>query len=117
MSIRLDKGPEFIADVFEKWAQSKGTALNHIQPGKTTQNAYAEGFNKAYRAEVLDSYVFNNLQEVCDMTVDWLHRCNLHRPHEALGRTPPGRVPCQTVLQPLHLTGSANRGDFTIRRH
>ncbi len=30
-----------------------------------------------------------NLQEVRDMTADWLHRYNHHRPHEALGRIPP----------------------------
>jgi len=33
--------------------------------------------------------VFDNLQEVRDMTADGLHRHNHHRPHEALGRIPP----------------------------
>jgi len=75
--------------VLAKWAQSKGIALNHIQPGKPTQNAYVERFNKTYRTEVLDCYVFESLQEVRDMTADWLHRYNHHRPHESLGRVPP----------------------------
>ncbi|WP_426308459.1 integrase core domain-containing protein [Acidovorax facilis] len=34
-------------------------------------------------------YVSDNLQEVRDMTADWLHRYNHHRPHDALGRIPP----------------------------
>ena len=89
LSIRLDNGPEFIAHALSEWAKSKGIALNHIQPGKPTQNAYVERFNKTYRTEVLDCYVFDNLQEVRDMTADWLHRYNHHRPHEALGRIPP----------------------------
>ncbi|MGQ3002298.1 MAG: integrase core domain-containing protein [Hydrogenophaga sp.] len=38
---------------------------------------------------MLDCYVFDSLIGVRDMTVDWLHRYNQHRLHEALGRTQP----------------------------
>ena len=89
LSIRLGNGPEFIAHALAQWAQSKGIALQHIQPSKPTQNAYVERFNKTYRTEVLDCYVFDRLQEVRDMTADGLRRYNHHRPHEALGRIPP----------------------------
>lgn len=54
-----------------QWAQSKGIALNHIQPGMLTRNAYPERFNKTYRTEVLDCYVFDLLQEVRDTTGNW----------------------------------------------
>ena len=38
---------------------------------------------------MLDCYIFESLQEVRQMTAEWLHRYNHHRPHEALGSIPP----------------------------
>jgi putative transposase len=89
LSIRLDNGPEFIAKTLADCASAKGIALNHIQPGKPTQNTYVERFKKTYRTEVLDCYMFESLQEVRDMTQDSLHCYNHHRSHETLGRVPP----------------------------
>ena len=89
LSIRMDIGPEFIAHALAEWAIAKGIALNHIQPGKPTQNAYVERFNRTFRTEVLDCYAFDSLQEVRQMKADWLHRYNHHRPHESLCRIPP----------------------------
>lgn len=89
LSIRLDNGPEFIAHALAEWAQSKGIALKHTQPGKPRQNAYVERFNKTYRTQVLDCYVFDSRQEVRQMTEDGLHRYKHLRPHEPLGRIPP----------------------------
>lgn len=59
LSIRLDNGPEFIANALAQWAQSRDIALAALQPGKPTQNAYVERFVKAYRIEVLDCTVFD----------------------------------------------------------
>jgi putative transposase len=55
----------------------------HIQPGKPTQNAYIERFNRTFRAKVLDRYVFTALTDVRRMTEDWQHRYNYDRPRRS----------------------------------
>lgn len=89
--LRLDNGPEFISAALKHWAQQHGVELLHIQPGKPTQNAYIERFNRTFRTEVLDRYVFHSLNEVRRMAEDWRYRYNHHRPHRALGGLPPIR--------------------------
>lgn len=53
------------------------------------QNGLIERFNRSYRQEVLNCYVFETLGEVRRMTSEWVSRYNEQRPHEALGDVPP----------------------------
>ena len=66
--------------------------------GKPTQNAYIERFNRTYRTEVLDRYIFNSLNKVRTLTEDWRSRYNHRRPHTALGDVPPARYLSQSQL-------------------
>lgn len=87
--IRVDNGPENISHHFQNWAKSHGITIHYIQPGKPAQNAYIERFNRSYREAVLDMYLFQNIQDVQDITDTWLKHYNEERPHESLNNQPP----------------------------
>ena len=87
--LRMDNGPELISDELEKWARRHGVERRFIQPGRPMQNGLIERFNRTYREEVLDCYVFETLAEVRRMTADWINRYNEIRPHESLGNIAP----------------------------
>ena len=88
-SIRLDNGPEMTSQLFIEWAAAKGIALRFIEPGQPNQNAYIERFNRTYRNEVLDAYLFKSIEQVQHITEEWLLEYNERRPHDALGGLPP----------------------------
>jgi len=93
--LRVDNGPEFLAQEFVDWMKDHGVLMHYIQPGKPNQNAFIERFNRTYRNEVLNLYLFRNLAEVREITAAWLVQYNEQRPHDALG----GLSPCAYLTQ------------------
>ena len=88
-ALRTDNGPEFTAQPLVDWCAEHGVAMHDIQPGKPDQNAYIERFNRSYRTEVLNAYLFESLTELRALTDAWLRIYNGERPHDSLGRVPP----------------------------
>ena len=80
--MRMDNGPELVS--LAQWAEEHGVLLEFIKPGKPTQNAFIERFNRTYRTEILDFYLLAR-----EITERWLAEYNNERPHESLNNLTP----------------------------
>lgn len=87
--LRVDNGPEFIASKMQRWCDDHNIALVFIEPGKPSQNALIERFNRTFRTEVLDLFQFETLEEVRQITRAWMWEYNNKRPHDSLGGLTP----------------------------
>jgi putative transposase len=88
-TIRTDNGPEFTSKDLELWAKDNEIQIQFIQPGKPMQNGYIERFNRIYRESILDAYLFFDLDQVRQLTEEWMDEYNNRRPHESLNNLTP----------------------------
>lgn len=86
LKMRMDNGPELVSLALAQWAEEHGVQHEFIKPGKPTQNAFIERFN---RTEILDFYLFRTLNEAREITGRWLMEYNNERPHESLNNLTP----------------------------
>ena len=63
--------------------------LEFIKPGKLMQNAFIERFNRTYRTEILDFYLFRTLNEAREIIERWLTEYNSEWPQESLNNLTP----------------------------
>jgi putative transposase len=87
--IRTDNGPEFTSKELELWAEDNGIQIQFIQPGRPMQNGYIERSNRIYRESILDAYLFFELDQVRQLTEEWMDEYNNRRPHEYLNNMTP----------------------------
>lgn len=51
----------------ELWAERNGVALTFVEKGRPMQNGLIERFNRTYREEVLDAYLFESLEQLREL--------------------------------------------------
>ena len=88
-AIRCDNGPEFTSRHFLAWCVEWKIELQHIQPGKPTQNGRVESFNGRLREECLNVSWFQNLFDARRKIAAWRREYNEERPHSSLGYLTP----------------------------
>ena len=94
-ALRCDNGPEYISGEMVNRANENRITVLYIQPGKPTQNAYIERFNRTARHEWLDMHLFNSIEQAQHLATQWLWTYNNERPHSAIG----GITPRMKLLQ------------------
>ncbi len=81
--------PEFLSKIFVQFCETEAIHIKYIQPEKPSQNGYVERFNKTFREDVLDAYLFRNLEEVTAQSEVFREDYNEYHPHKSLGRKSP----------------------------
>lgn len=87
--VSCDNGPEFIFAELATWAERHEVMIDFIQPGSPYQNGFVERLNRTYREDVLDLYLFSNLDEVRQITDVWIQLYYHERPQDGLNDMAP----------------------------
>lgn len=87
--IRVDNGPEYTSHELKLYCEQKGINLLFIPPGKPNKNGFIERFNRTFREDVLDAYLFESLSQAQVTSEIWRVRYNHEHPHQSLGGKSP----------------------------
>lgn len=87
--IRCDNGPEFLSAKLTHYCNKENITLKYIKPGTPTQNAFIERFNRSYREDVLDAYLFDSLEQLKELSYNWQDDYNEKHPHRSLKNVSP----------------------------
>ena len=88
--LRMDNGPEFIADTLRAWCIEQNIQANYCDltspPHEGQQNGRIESFNSGLRDELLTHEVFDSMWKIRFMLEEHRNNC---RPHSALSYLAP----------------------------
>ncbi len=88
LMLRLDNGPEFIADVLAEYCEKKLKIL-FVPPGEPWRNGFIESFNNRVRDECLNQHQFDTILQARVLIGDWKRGYNEFHRHSSLGYATP----------------------------
>jgi putative transposase len=111
-SIRSDNGPEFTGKALFNWTDTNKVNHVFIEPGKPTQNPFAESFHDKFRKEFLNENWFAIPKVARTKAAEWRQTYNEFRPHSTLD----GLTPCEFARR-LLLNGNSNDQNKVEQQH
>jgi len=88
-AIRTDNGPEFISEEYRKWCDGKGITRLYSNPGRPMENGYVERFNRTFREQIMDAYLFSSISQFNIVAEKKIFDYNHNHSHKSLGRKSP----------------------------
>lgn len=64
--IRVDNGPEFVAEALAQWASNRNIDIKFIEKGKPHQNGFMERFNRSFRGRSAGCIYFYQIERSTD---------------------------------------------------
>ena len=71
-----------------EWVKDHDVEMAFIQKGNRHRTPSSKRFNRTYRDEILNMYVFKTLNDVREITDNWIREYNQERPHDHLPISP-----------------------------
>ena len=88
-NIRTDNGPEFHSLQYKEWCKENQIKRVYSEPGKPMQNGYVERFNRTFREDILDAYLFSSIRQFQIVADKIMDDYNDNHPHKSLcGKSP-----------------------------
>ena len=87
--LRSDNGPEFIANIVQRWLRENAVRTLYNEPGSPWQNGFVESFHGRFRDECLNREQLHTLTEARVVIGDYRQEYNTLRPHSRLGYLSP----------------------------
>lgn len=84
-----DNGTELTSNAVLEWYGAARIAWHYTTPGKPTENAFVESFNRRMRDELLNETLFISLAHAREKIAAWADDYNTGRPHSSLGYATP----------------------------
>lgn len=110
--LRVDHGPEFLAEVIANWCEEVGTTLWLIAPGSPWEDGKVESLNSRVRDEMLNGELFESVTEAQILLDRYRAEYNLFRPHSSLGYLSPQEFLALSVLKQRHVLVKSSRGTY-----